>query len=77
MGIKYLWDTNIVVYYLQLQFPPEAEKLVDKLLAEGPPAISAITEIELLCWKNATEKDVEVLHSKYKRLSGYSWITDS
>ncbi len=63
MGIKYLWDTNTVIYYLQQQFPPSAEMLIDKLIREALPVISAITEIELLCWKSATEKDLEILHS--------------
>ena len=63
MGIKYLWDTNTAIYYLQQQFPPRAEKFLDGLLAETQPCISAITEIELLCWKNATEKDMEVLRN--------------
>jgi predicted nucleic acid-binding protein len=62
MGIKYLWDTNTVIYYLQQQFPPSAEKFIDSTLADSIPAISAITEIELLCWKTATEKDLKVLH---------------
>ena len=61
MGIKYLWDTNTAVYYLQQQFPINAEKFIDGLLKENQPAISGITEIELLCWKTATEKDAEVL----------------
>lgn len=63
MGIKYLWDTNTVIYYLQQQFNPEAEKFVDSIIAEYQPAISAITEIELLCWKSASEKDIEVMKS--------------
>ncbi|MFP5042144.1 type II toxin-antitoxin system VapC family toxin [Parasediminibacterium sp. JCM 36343] len=36
---------------------------LDNLLKSNQPVISAITEIELLCWKSATEKDVELLHS--------------
>lgn len=32
-------------------------------MKDGQPIISAITEIELLCWKTATEKDLELLHS--------------
>ena len=48
MGVKYLWDTNIAIYFLQQQFPPDAEKLIDDLLKESLPCISAITEIELL-----------------------------
>ncbi len=63
MGIKYLWDTNTAIYYLQQQFPPGPEKFIDDLLKDEQPAISAITEIELLCWKAATEKDLEVLHN--------------
>ena len=61
MGIKYLWDTNTAIYYLQQQFPPGAEKFIDDLLKDEQPVISAITEIELLCWKTASEKDLEVL----------------
>jgi predicted nucleic acid-binding protein len=63
MGIKYLWDTNTAIYYLQQQFPPGAEKFMDDLVKDQQPVISAITEIELLCWKTATEKDLEVLHN--------------
>ena len=61
MGIKYLWDTNTAVYYLQQQFPPGAEKFIDDLLKEDQPVISAITEIELMCWKTIAEKDLELL----------------
>lgn len=61
MGIKYLWDTNTAIYYLQQQFPPLAEKFIDDLLKEESPVISAITEIELLCWKTANDKDLEIL----------------
>lgn len=63
MGIKYIWDTNTVIYYLQQQFSPSAEKYMDNLTNEARPVISAITEIELLCWKSATEKDSEVLRN--------------
>ena len=62
MGIKHLWDTNTAIYYLQQQFPPGAEKFMDDLLKDEQPVISAITEIELLCWKAASEKDFHVLH---------------
>lgn len=61
MGIEYLWDTNTVIYYLQQQFPPTAEKFIDQALEDSGPAISVITEIELLCWKTPTDKDLEVL----------------
>ncbi len=63
MGVKYLWDTNTAIYYLQQQFPAEAEKLVDDLLKESQPCISAITEIELLCWNTPTQKDTEVINN--------------
>lgn len=61
MGIKYLWDTNTAIYYLQKQFPPLAEQFMDGILQDYQPSISAITEIELLCWKTASEQDLAVL----------------
>lgn len=56
MGIKHLWDTNTAIYYLQQQFPPGAEKFMDDLLKDQQPVISAITQIELLCWKAPVKK---------------------
>ena len=61
MGITYLWDTNIVIYYLQQQFPPSAEKFMDQILETAIPSLSAIVEIELLCWNPEKEEDLEVV----------------
>lgn len=36
---------------------------MDEIASEARPVISAITEIELLCWKSASDKDLEVLHN--------------
>jgi hypothetical protein len=33
------------------------------LLKDDQPVISAITEINLLCWKAATKKDLKLLHN--------------
>jgi predicted nucleic acid-binding protein len=63
MGVNYLWDTNTIIYYLQQLFTPPAENFIDNIIANNTPCISAITEIELLCWKTATEKDLQLLHS--------------
>lgn len=64
MGIvDYIWDTNIVIYYLQRQFPKNAELFMDSILSKYRPALSAVTEIELLCWKTATQNDIVVLRS--------------
>jgi predicted nucleic acid-binding protein len=61
MGLKYLWDTNIVIYYLQKQFPLPVEQFIDGVLNNFQPAISVITEIELMCWKMATENDIRLI----------------
>ena len=61
--MKYLWDTNIAIYYLQQQFSPKAEKFIDDILKETQPALSVITEIELLSWKTEVEKDIEVVRN--------------
>ena len=63
MGIAYLWDTNTVIYYLQQLFPPAGELFMDQLLEKHQPCISAITEIELMCWNPAHENDLEVVQS--------------
>lgn len=63
MGIKYLWDTNTAIYYLQRQFPASAEHFMDDILKKFQPCISAITEIELLCWRAANENDLDILNS--------------
>jgi hypothetical protein len=56
MGVNYLWDTNTVIYYLQQHFPESGEKFIDSILTDNIPALSMITEMELLCWNSATEK---------------------
>ena len=63
MGVNYIWDTNTAIYYLQQQFPPNAEKFMDGILRESQPSISSITEIELLCWKTPDQKDLDTLNS--------------
>lgn len=60
--MKYIWDTNIAIYYLQQQLPLKAEAFIDDSLKEDLPFISAMTEIELLCWKNLTEQQTEVIN---------------
>ena len=51
----------MVIYFLQQQFPPATEKFIDNVLKSSAIGISVITEIELLCWKTATEKDLDVI----------------
>ncbi len=62
MGLKYLWDTNTVVHYLQKNLPEREEKLMSNILNNHQPAISIITEIELLCWKAASENDIAIIN---------------
>lgn len=61
MGVNYLWDTNIVIYFLQNQLSLSAERFIAQSLKKHTPSISVITEIELLCWKTASKKDYLVL----------------
>jgi len=66
VGVNYLWDTNTVIYFLQRQFTPSAEKFIDNIISTSQPAISAITEIELLCWKSANDNDLLTLRNFIK-----------
>ena len=61
MGVKYLWDSNIAIYYLQRQFPLPVEQFIDGILKENQPFLSAISEIELLCWKSPLQRDTDLL----------------
>ena len=63
MEIKHFCDTNTAIHYLQEIFPPGGEMFMNELFKTEQPVISAITEIELLCWKTASEKDLEILHN--------------
>ena len=66
MGMNYLLDTNTIIYFLQQQFSQEAAVFVDKLLMTSKPCFSVITEIELLCWKTASPKDVKLIQDFVK-----------
>jgi hypothetical protein len=61
MGVGYLWDTNTVIYYLQDQFDSKADAFIESTNQRFIPAISVITEIELLSWKTASKSDFKVL----------------
>jgi predicted nucleic acid-binding protein len=61
MELKYLWDTNTVIYYLQQQFGAEAEELMDEIAGNYQICISTITEIELYCWRTTNPEDLKVL----------------
>jgi hypothetical protein len=63
MELKYLWDTNAVIYYLQNNFTEAGQELMNNIINSYQPAISAITEIELLCWKTAVDDDIIVLNN--------------
>jgi predicted nucleic acid-binding protein len=63
MGLKYLWDTNTVIYYLQKSFTHTGQELMNNIISNNQPAISSITEIELLCWKTASADDMVILNN--------------
>ena len=63
MELKYVWDTNTVIYYFNDNFPLGGEKFIDDILNIQKPVISIVTEIELLCWKSASAKDLIILNN--------------
>lgn len=58
MAMNYIWDTNIVIYFLEGSFADKAMAFIGSTISKKPPMISAITEMELLCWKTDNEKDM-------------------
>jgi predicted nucleic acid-binding protein len=63
--LSYIFDTNVVIDYIQGNFPDKESAYVENLLFENIPNISVITEIEVLCWKHNKEEEVE----QYKQFS--------
>lgn len=62
MGLKYLWDTNTIIYYLQKNFDDANQERMSDIINNHQPSISSITQIELLCWRSATEHDTIILN---------------
>ena len=59
--MNYLWDTNTAIYFLQNQFPRNAAEYIDRILEDEQPAISVISEMELLCWDSADANNWKIL----------------
>jgi predicted nucleic acid-binding protein len=68
--MRHLLDTNVVIDYVQGNFPDEEIGLIEGLIFQNRPNISFITEIELLCWNHAKEDDVE----QYKKFIANSKV---
>ena len=62
MGLKYLWDTNAVIYYLQKNYLQIKQDAISEIINANQPAISSISQIELLCWRSATINDIVILN---------------
>ena len=62
MGLRYLWDTNAVAYYLQKNFSQETLKWINDNVIHYQVAMSSITQIELLTWKINDLNDIKVLN---------------
>jgi len=61
--VRYIWDTNAVVHYLQKRYPLAGQEFINKVALNHQPIISIITEIELLCWKSASQNDVAIINN--------------
>lgn len=55
--MKYIWDTNIVIYYLNKGLNSNATAFIDSIPESTKPILSVITEIELLGWPKITEEE--------------------
>lgn len=58
----YLVDTNTVIDYLENKLPEESPKIIDNIEIQ----FSVISRIELLVWKKATDKQLEILNDFIK-----------
>ncbi|MEO6001026.1 MAG: type II toxin-antitoxin system VapC family toxin [Chitinophagaceae bacterium] len=56
---QYLMDTNVGSDYLSNSFPATVMQFMDAAI-NAIPNLSVITQIELLCWKTATDTEEKV-----------------
>ena len=57
MGQGYLADTNTIIDYLENKLSENSNEILDNNTIQ----MSVISRIELLVWKNASDKQVEIL----------------
>lgn len=60
--MKYLIDSNVVIYYFGLALSKESEKLMDQILGAGY-FISVVNRIELLGFRKLAGNESDVLYS--------------
>jgi predicted nucleic acid-binding protein len=58
VGLKYLLDTNIVIYHLSGMLDERTAGVFERFFEDEVPAVSAVTEIELFGWHNASDDDI-------------------
>ena len=56
---QYLIDTNIISGYFSASFDANMLNFLDSVI-DNIPNISVITQIELLCWKTDSEKEMKI-----------------
>lgn len=69
MALTHLWDTNIAIYYTDDDLTPEASKVIDRYLETSLPAISVITQLELLGFSKLTEEQFKQMSEFIDSLS--------
>ncbi len=58
MGMSFLCDTNVAIYFLNDQFDEIASEFVDNTIKVDSAKLSVISELELLSWNPKTHSDI-------------------
>lgn len=61
MELDYLWDTNIIIYYLNNSLPPSSQSFLENIIDHSEINISVITQIELLSWNTNKSSDLTLM----------------
>jgi predicted nucleic acid-binding protein len=56
-----IWDTNIAIYYLQSNLDDKVRDFIKSSVSSQKPILSIISEIEVLCWRTANDKEILIL----------------
>lgn len=58
MSVKMVFDTNILIYYLNRQLPESVKMDVDQSILSGSCFMSIITKVEVLGWQGHTNESL-------------------
>lgn len=76
MAIKYLLDTNTIIYFLKNSLPENGKSFLVNCITTNQAAISFVTRIELLAYPSITNQEINAANALISLLH-IVWIDET